>query len=137
MNASVDACRRLSAPCRAPAPAASEGAGTADYPEMPLRCTRHILFALAVLVLASTTHAFAAAADSAVLRVELEPQFAGTAVTPRIGINGTTPAGCMPKIGRVTLDGADLSIELSVSATACKRQRRAPFRLLVDPASSS
>jgi hypothetical protein len=119
-----------------PAPAAPEGAGTADYPEMPLRCTRHILFALAFLVMASTTHA-AASADGALLRVTLEPQFAGTAVTPRIGINGTAPTGCVPKLGHVTLDGADLSIELSLPTAGCKRQQRASFRLLVDPASAA
>ncbi len=104
---------------------------------MPLRCTRHILFALAALVMASTTHAFAAAADGALLHVTLEPQFTGTAVTPRVGISGTAPIGCAPKIGHVTLDGADLSIELALPATRCKRQQRASFRLLVDPASAA
>ena len=104
---------------------------------MPLRCTRQILSVLAILMLAFTMCAVAAASDGAVLHVSLDPQFAGTAAAPRIAINGTAPAGCVPKLGRTTLDGVDLSIELALPTTTCKRKQRVPFRLLADPVTAT
>ncbi|HEV7489215.1 MAG TPA: hypothetical protein VGO25_00320 [Rhodanobacteraceae bacterium] len=98
-----------------------------------MRCTRQILSALTILLMALAPHVRAATGDGAVLHVGLDPEFAGTAAAPRIAISGTAPAGCVPKLGRVTLDGADLSIELSPPATACKQQKRVSFRLLADP----
>ena len=133
MNASVDAVPGTVNTAGACAPTASESAETAHYPEMPLRCTRQIALALALLLMALTPHVRAATADGGVLHVGLDPEFAGTAAAPRIGISGTAPAGCVPKLGHVTLDGADLSIELSLPATACKQQKRVSFRLVADP----
>jgi hypothetical protein len=109
--------------------------GTAHYPEMPLRCTRKTPLLLALLLSACALPAFAATGDAA-LRVRLEPR-SGNVAAPRIGINGTAPAGCVPSVRRVTLDGADLSIELTTPATGCKPQRPVPFHLQADPAAAA
>jgi hypothetical protein len=107
--------------------------GTAHYPEMPLRCTRKKLLLLALLLSAWTVSTAASAAIGDPLRVRLE-QSASASATPKIGISGTAPAGCVPHVERVTLDGADLSIELAAPATGCKPQRAVPFNLKADPA---
>ncbi|MGH8172051.1 MAG: hypothetical protein ACREPX_02820, partial [Rhodanobacteraceae bacterium] len=90
---------------------------------------------LALLLCLSALPAFAAAAD-APLRVRLEPRSSNTAA-PRIGIDGTAPAGCVPSLRRVTLDGADISIELTTPDTGCKPQRPVPFHLQADPAAAA
>jgi hypothetical protein len=109
--------------------------GTPHYPEMPLRCTRKKSLVLALLLAACgapTLASAAAVADG--LRVRLEPQSASASATHKIGIDGTAPAGCVPHIERVVLDGADLSIELAASVTGCKPQRPVPFHIQADPA---
>ena len=96
---------------------------------MPLRCTRHIVASIA---LAAWALPAIASAGSDALRVRLEPS-SGTAAQ-RIGIDGTAPAGCVPHVERVVLDGADVSLELAAPATGCKPQRPVPFHLQADPA---
>ena len=110
--------------------------GTAHYPEMPLRCTREKSLLLALLMSAGTVSTVASAAIGDALRVRLDPQTASASATRKIGIDGTAPAGCVPHVERVTLDGADLSIELAAPVTGCK-QRRVPFHLQADPAVSA
>ena len=100
---------------------------------MPLRCTRKTPLVLAALLSACCVPALASAGE---LRVRLEPR-ASNAIAPRIGIDGTAAAGCVPSVRRVTLDGADLSIELAAPATGCKPQRPVPFHLQADPAAAA
>lgn len=107
----------------------SRGARAAHYPEMPLRCTRHIVASIALLAVAIP----AFAAGGAALRVRLEPPMMGA---HRIGIDGSAPAGCVPHVERVVLDGADISVELAAPATSCKPQRQVPFHLQADPAAT-
>lgn len=97
---------------------------------MPLRCTRHnIVFAL-IAVLAMFALPASATDGVGALRIGLAPQ---SAKTPRaIDVSGTAPAGCLPRIEQVTIDGADVNIALSASATGCKPLRRIPFRLQAD-----
>ena len=52
------------------------------------------------------------------------------------GAGGTASAGCLPRVEAVTVDGADLSIELGAAATGCRADRLVPFHLAADPASS-
>lgn len=101
---------------------------------MPLRCIRRIALLLAaVLVMVSVLPARATAA-ARVLRIDFDGQ---TAVQgPRVRIGGTASAGCLPRVEAVTVDGADLSIELGAAATGCRADRLVPFHLAADPASS-
>lgn len=114
-----------------PAPPASS-ARAAHYPGMPLRCKRYIASALALLLAAWMIPTLAMADDA--VHVSLRPATGASA--PKIGIDGTTPIGCVPKIEQVHVDGADLSIALSAAQTGCKAQRL-PFHLTVDPAAAS
>lgn len=69
------------------------------------------------------------------LRVEFEPAAATGNNPPRvIDVHGTAPARCAPTLGRVTLDGVDISIELQTPRTACDDARALPFTLHVDVA---
>ena len=106
--------------------------GTAHYPEMPLRCTRKPWVWLALLVSIGAGSAVASAATGSDLRIRLEPQSANAATPHKIGIDGTAPAGCVPRVGQVMLEGADLSIELTAPATGCRPQRMIPFHLQAD-----
>jgi hypothetical protein len=103
---------------------------------MPLRCTRRILSLLAALMAASAAPAIAASGTT-ILRVGLDSQFGTTSGSYRIGIDGSAPAGCVPHVERVTLDGEDLSLELAAPATGCKPQRPVPFHLKTDPAAAT
>jgi len=96
---------------------------------MPLRCTRKTPFLLALALFAG----LASAADGS-MRVQLEPSAGNPPSAQRIGIRGTAPSGCVPAIDHTTIDGADISIVLSVPATGCKPQRQIPFHLDADPA---
>ena len=111
-----------------------EDARTAHYPEMPLRCTRQILPLLAVLAILSAP-ALAAASGVNIVRLSMEPAANGIATT-RIAIEGNAPSGCVPKLERVALDGADVSVELSAPATGCRPARPAAFHILADPAAT-
>ena len=108
--------------------------GIAHYPEMPLRCTRGILALLALLALASAAPAFAASSQS-VQRISLERQLSTGAA--RIGIDGSAPAACVPRVEGVTVDGADISVVLTSAATGCKTNRLVPFHLKADAASTT
>jgi hypothetical protein len=110
------------------------GARAAHYPEMPLRCTRRILALLAVF---AASHALAANNGTTILRVGLDSQSATTNSSYKIGIDGSAPAGCVPHVEDVTLDGADLSLVLAAPATGCKPQRPVPFHLKTDPAAAT
>jgi hypothetical protein len=107
----------------------------AHYPEMPLRCTRQIPFLLAALLAAASMLPACAVASTRVVRVDFDRQTATHG--PRIQIGGTASAGCLPRVEGVTVDGTDLSIELGAAATGCRADRNVPFRLAVDPASST
>jgi hypothetical protein len=102
---------------------------------MPLRCTRRIPFFLAALVMAVSTLSVSAEAATRVLRVDFDRQTAAHGA--RIRISGTASAGCLPRAESVTVDGADLSIELGAAATGCRADRQIPFRLAVDPAATA
>jgi hypothetical protein len=104
--------------------------GVAHYPEMRLRCTRHIPGMIALLMAACVAPALAATATG-VQRVALERQFAGGPA--RIAIDGTAAAGCSPQIEGVTVDGADISVVLNAAATGCKTGRTVPYHLKADP----
>jgi hypothetical protein len=72
------------------------------------------------------------------LRIELETAPANAARMPHsIAIRGKAPAHCTPIVGRVTLDGADLSIELGTPQTACDEKHPTSFNLRVDPLAST
>ncbi|HEX5124743.1 MAG TPA: hypothetical protein VFV97_15985 [Rhodanobacteraceae bacterium] len=98
---------------------------------MPLRCTRQILFALAVLAAGTV-----ASATAGVVHVGLESAFAPATSAHRIAIEGNAQAGCVPKVARILLDGADVSVELTAPATGCKQQT-VPFHLMVDAAATA
>lgn len=100
---------------------------------MPLRCTRQILSLIAVLLIACAMPTAGAASGDTALRVSLETPYAAGASAHRINIDGTAPVGCVPRLARVTRDGADVNIELSAPVTGCKPQRRVPFHLQADP----
>lgn len=104
--------------------------GVAHYPEMQLRCTRHIAGMVALLVAAWAAPAFARTA-AGVQRIALEHPFAGSPA--RIAIDGTAPAGCAPQVESITVHGADVSVVLSAAATGCKPERNAVYRLRADP----
>jgi hypothetical protein len=104
--------------------------GVAHYPEMRLRCTRHILRSLALLLATWGASAHAGTATG-VHRIALERQFAGGPV--RIAIDGTAAAGCAPQTEGVTVDGADISVVLSAPATGCKSGRSVTYHLRADP----
>jgi len=95
-----------------------------------------MLSLLVALVAASASTAFAASGTT-ILRVGLESQFAASTGSYRIGIDGSAPAGCVPHVERVTLDGEDLSIELAAPAAGCKPERLVPFHLRTDPAAAT
>lgn len=97
---------------------------------MPLRCTRYLL-PLALSLTAYATPAAAISPNATVSHVALRAP-ANALSTPKIGIDGDAPAGCLPKVSQVLLDGSDLSIALTASATGCK-SRHLPFHLDVDP----
>ena len=105
--------------------------GAAHYPEMPLRCTRRIRFALAALVAGA-----AAPAAAAVVHVGLESAFAPATAGHRIAIEGTAQVGCVPKVARILLDGTDISVELTEPATGCRSQT-VPFHLSADAAGTA
>jgi hypothetical protein len=102
---------------------------------MPLRCTRRTSFLLAALVMATLALPVCVQAATRVLRVDFDRQTATHG--PRIQIGGTASAGCLPRVEGLTVDGADLSIELSAAATGCRTDRQVPFHVAVDPAASS
>jgi hypothetical protein len=91
---------------------------------------------LTALVAVSAAPAIAASGTT-ILRVAPDAQFAATTGPFRIGIDGSAPAGCVPHVERVTIDGEDLSIELAAPATGCKPQRPVPFHLKTDPAAAT
>jgi hypothetical protein len=97
---------------------------------MRLRCTRHIPGWIALLAAAWIAPALAATA-SGVQRIALDREFAGAPA--RIAINGTAPAGCVPRVDGVTVDGADISVMLNAAATGCKSGRSVPYHLKADP----
>ena len=66
--------------------------------------------------------------------IALERQLATGVV--RIGIDGSAPAGCVPRVDGVTVEGADISIMLNASATGCKTNRLVPFHLKAEPTGS-
>src|SRR3982751_6081081 len=103
----------------------------AHYPEMPLRCTRRMRFALAALVAGA-----AAPAAAGVMHVSLETAFAPVTYSHPIAIEGSAPAGCVPKVARILLDGTDISVELTAPATGCK-QHEVPFHLTADAAATA
>jgi hypothetical protein len=105
--------------------------GVAHYPEMPLRCTRQMLFALAVLAAGA-----AVPATAGVVHVGIEQTFAPAAASHRIAIEGSAQAGCVPKVARTLLDGADISVELTAPATGCK-SHAVPFHLTADAAATA
>ena len=72
------------------------------------------LLAMAALAIGALAPAFAASGRS-VQHIALERQLATGAV--RIGIDGSAPAGCVPRVDGVTVEGADISIMLNASAT--------------------
>jgi hypothetical protein len=97
---------------------------------MPLRCTRRLRFALAVLAAGA-----AVPAAAGVMHVGLESAFAPARAGHRIAIEGTAPVGCVPKVARILLDGTDISIGLSAPATGCRSQT-VPFHLSADAAAT-
>ena len=108
--------------------------GVAHYPEMRLRCTRHILGSIALLAAAWVAPALAGTATG-VQRIAYERQFAGG--PPRIAIDGTAAAGCSPQIEGVTVDGADISVVLNAAATGCRNGRSVPYHLKADPGAAA
>lgn len=110
-----------------------QAARIAHYPEMPLRCTRKIPSLLALLAILSMPAVAAASVN--IVRLGLEPRAAGIATT-KIAIEGNAPSGCVPKLERIALDGADISVELSAPATGCRPERPAVFHILADPAAT-
>jgi len=101
---------------------------------MPLRCTRKTLLLAAVI--SSAAPAFAFAADDAGVRVRLEAQSGDAAVTRKIGIDGVAAAGCLPSVKRVTVDGANLNIELTAATTGCRPQQQISYHIKADPAAA-
>jgi hypothetical protein len=102
---------------------------------MPLRCTRQIPFLPALLLAMLSTPAVAVAGVN-IVRLGLEPHAASGIATSRIAIEGNAPSGCVPKLERVALDGADISVELSAPASGCRPERPAVFHMLTDPAAT-
>ncbi|HVT32018.1 MAG TPA: hypothetical protein VHE32_05205 [Rhodanobacteraceae bacterium] len=100
-----------------------------------MHCTRRIPFLLAAVVLATSVTSPCAVAATRVLRVDFDRQAAMQ--SPRIRIGGTAAAGCLPRVERVTADGADLSVELAAAATGCRADRPIPFHLAVDSSSAA
>src|SRR4051794_29002241 len=112
MRSSVDAqLREAASTCRRLPSINSRGARVAHYPEMPLRCTRRILPALALLATFAAAPAFAASGPL-VQRVGIERPATSTG-SYRIGIEGTAAGGCVPHVEGVTVDGADISVVLT------------------------
>ena len=91
------------------------------------------LLAMAALAIGALAPAFAASGRS-VQHIALERQLATGAV--RIGIDGSAPAGCVPRVDGITVEGADISIMLNASATGCKTNRLVPFHLKAEPTGS-
>lgn len=112
--------------------------GAAHYPGMPLRCTRihPFLCALALLVAGVGTIP-AARAASLPSGIRVQPISASLQGRGRIAVYGSAAAGCLPAVGRVTLDGADIDIELKASETGCNERRPVPFHLTIDPAAAA
>jgi hypothetical protein len=88
-------------------------------------------FALAALVAGA-----AAPAAAGVMHVSLETAFAPVTYSHPIAIEGSAPAGCVPKVARILLDGTDISVELTAPATGCK-QHEVPFHLTADAAATA
>ena len=97
---------------------------------MPLRCIRKPLLIFALAMSAGSMSALAADAS---VRISLSSK-ARNSTSPQIAIDGGAPSGCVPRIGRSTLDGADLSIELNAPSTGCRPQRTVPYHLRFDTA---
>jgi len=108
--------------------------GVAHYPEMRLRCTRHILGSLALLAAVWAAPALART-STGVQRVALERQFTGAPA--HIAIDGMATAGCTPQVEGVTVDGADISVVLNAAATGCKSGRTVPYHLKADPGANA
>lgn len=88
----------------------------------------------ALLLLAGTGLAAAAAPVPAALQVRLSrPSAALPDAARQVVVQGRAPAHCVPALGSVGLDGADLSIELVSPATGCDPRRQVGFALAVDP----
>lgn len=60
-------------------------------------------------------------AAAGVVHVGIESAFAPATGTHRIAIEGNAPAGCVPTVARVLLDGTDIAVELNAPATGCKK----------------
>ena len=87
---------------------------------------------------AMSAGARAADPDPTVLRVTLQNPVGGAPQASRqIALSGTAPARCAPTLGHVTLDGNDLSIELTSPRTACDGQHTQAFGLRIDPGASA
>jgi type 1 fimbria pilin len=101
---------------------------------MPLRCTRHAVRIAAIVALLAAPAAFAADSAGSVGSLRLGLTSVGASTLKRITIDGVASAGCLPTVGDVAVEGAEVAITLTAPMTGCKPQRRTPFRLQVDPA---
>lgn len=94
--------------------------------------------ATCALALAGCAGATAAVIGPQPLRVEFDTATSSVAQAPyRVILHGDAAARCAPAVGRVTLDGSDLSIELRSPQTACDETQRVPFNLRIDVARST
>jgi hypothetical protein len=94
-----------------------------------------------MLCLALSFSAAAATAEEAApaaLRVRLETTAALTPhPTTKVGVFGQAAANCSPRVERVSMDGADIGIELHAPRTGCDPLRALPYSLHVDPGASA
>ncbi|MEO7325807.1 MAG: hypothetical protein ABIW82_13365 [Dokdonella sp.] len=107
------------------------------FPSHSTKLAAKLWLAGIVCAIAATGWAGATAAGLGTepLRVEFAPAAAGGANSRRlIDIHGTAPARCAPTLGRVTVDGVDVSIELQTPHSACDDALELPFTLQVDVA---
>jgi hypothetical protein len=108
----------------------------AHYPRMLRYHTRKLVpdtlraGSICALLACTSVHA-------AVPEVHLRLIRTNALAAPQVGLYGTAAAACPPEVARVTLDGADLSIELKSPQLACDSAHTAPFALQVDPAASA
>ena len=116
----------------------------AHYPRMSLRHSTKpaalLRFAGAACAAALFASAPAYAADLRLpsAQVRIDPGTASASQMPRqISVYGRAPARCAPTVAGVSLDGADLDIELKVPQTGCNERRSVPFNLRIDPVASA